>query len=298
MKTGKRRIRDGQEFDRFFHRPKGKNITVKKEASLRDTLKWMKKVIADTLDQTKAIARHLQGEREILTCKRIWDFCFSNFQYTKDEERKEQIRTPFRAWWDRKTGIDCDCFTVLIGSILTHLGIPFVMRMTRYEALDFEHIYPVALTNEGEVVIDAVVHKFNYEVPYAEKEDIEMDLQVLSGVKGERFNEFGDKVLFENDLPIDAEDLFLDEAEMELEGLEGRAERLERKKKRKEKRATNKANRKARNEEIKSLPLKERVKARAKQAFHVINKLNPGAALLRAGVLASMNLMFSKLPVI
>ncbi|MEZ4921869.1 MAG: hypothetical protein R2780_01745 [Crocinitomicaceae bacterium] len=294
MQTGKRSIRDGNEYNGFFAKQAGKDITVQKEARLQDTIRWMKKVIAGTLDQTARIARHLQGAREKLTCKRIWNFCFSNFQYEKDEERKEQIRTPNRSWADRKKGIDCDCFTVLIGSILTHLGIPFVMRMTRYEGLDFEHIYPVALTEEGEVIIDAVVHKFNYEVPYTEKEDVEMDLQVLSGVKGERFNEFGDKVEFEHDLPVDAADLFLDE-DMELEGLEGKAEREAKKKKRKAKRETNKAERKARNAEIKNLPLKERIKKRVAQGFHVINKLNPGAALLRGGILAGMKLNIFKI---
>ncbi|MBD3637194.1 MAG: hypothetical protein HUJ25_07585 [Crocinitomicaceae bacterium] len=320
MKTGKRRnIKSGEQYNRFFAKPDGVNLTVEKEARLADTIKWMKQVIAETLGQTKEIARWLQGASELLTCKNIWEFCFGYFQYKKDKERTEQIRTPNRAWWDRKKGIDCDCFTVLIGSILTHLKIPYVMRMTRYHELDFEHIYPVAFTDEGEVIIDAVVHQFNYEVPYTEKEDIEMELQVLSGtpaslsnnlsdkklVEREAYNEFGDKVRFEHDLPIDAEDLFLDPDEMVLDGLDGRAERLARKAARKKKRATkkatrkrkratNKANRKARNEEIKNLPLKERVKARVGQGLHIINKFNPATALLRAGVLASMKLNLMK----
>ncbi|MBD3638154.1 MAG: hypothetical protein HUJ25_12450 [Crocinitomicaceae bacterium] len=306
MKTGKRRsIKSGERYEKFFAKPEGVDLTVEKEARLADTIKWMKRVIAETLDQTETIARQLQGASELLTCKNIWEFCFGYFQYKKDKDRTEQIRTPNRAWWDRKKGIDCDCFTVLIGSILTHLGIPYVMRMTRYQEPDFEHIYPVALTGEGEVIIDAVVHEFNYEVPYTEKEDIEMELQVLSGVERETYNEFGDKVRFEHDLPIDAEDLFLDPDEMELDGLEGKAERqarkAARKKKRatkkaarKDKRATNKAERKARNEEIKKLPLKERLKARAGQALHVVNKFNPATALLRAGVLASMKLNVMK----
>lgn len=294
METGKRSIRNGQRFNRFFARPIGKNRTVKKQGQLKDTLHWMQRVITDTLDQTRDIARHLQGASVRESCKQIWNFCFRYFQYEKDEQQKEQIRTPNRSWADRKKGIDCDCFTVLIGSILTHLGIPYVMRMTRYESLDFEHIYPVALTEEGEIIIDAVVHQFDYEVPYAEKEDVEMDLQVLSGVEGERFNEFGDKVKFEHELPIDAEDLFLDE-DMELDGFEGRAEREARKKKRKTKRSDRKSERKVKRENFKKLPLKDRIKERVKQGFHVINKLNPGAALLRAGILAGMKLNLFKI---
>lgn len=282
--TGKRHIvRQGHEFDRFFTKPKGRDITVKKEARLKDTIKWMKKVIAATLPQTEMIAQRLQGAREILTCDRIWRFCFEYFQYKKDKERTEQLRTPNRAWGDRKLGIDCDCFTILIGSILTNLGIPYVMRMTRYKELDFEHIYPVAITNEGEIIIDAVVHQFNYEVPYTEKEDVEMELQVLSGVQQERYNEFGDKVTYENDLPIDAVDLFVDETEQELQGLEGKAERQARRQQRKTKRKAERA-------ANKSLPLKERLKKGLQKGFNIINKANPGTMLLRAGVLASLKL--------
>jgi len=291
--TGKRNIRGGHEFDRFFtNRPIGNFVIVKKEATLDDTLALMKKVVIDTLDDTKEIAQRLQGASVKQTCNRIWNFCFSHFQYEKDEERKEQVRRPSRSWKDRIKGIDCDCLTVLIGSILTNLGIAFKMRMTRYEALDFEHIYPVAVTPEGEVIIDCVVHQFNYEVPYTQKKDVEMELQYLNGVKQERFNELGEKVEFENDLPIDAEDLFLDE--MELQGLEGKAERQARKAKRKGKRKTKKADRKAKNAEIKKLPKKERLKARLQQGLHAINRLNPGAALLRAGILLSMKLNILK----
>lgn len=294
MRTGKRNIKDGYQYDQFFTTaPKGEFLTIKKEASLGDTLDTMKQVIAKTLDQTKEIANHLQGASVWKSCKRVWNFCFSYFQYTKDEERKEQIRHPSRSWRDRKAGIDCDCFTVLIGSILTNMGIPFAMRMTRYKAVDFEHIYPVAESPEGEeIIIDCVVHQFNYEVPYTQKKDVEMELQVLNGVEGERFNEFGDKVHFENDLPIDAEDLFLDD--MELQGLEGRAERQARKKKRKAKRSKRRTDRKEKIAEFKKLPLKEKLKRGLKKGINIINKLNPGAALLRGGILASMKLNLFK----
>jgi hypothetical protein len=133
-----------------------------------------------------------------------------------------------------------------------------------------------------------VVHAFDYEADYTQKKDIEMDLEYLNGVPHERYNEFGDLIRFNNDLPIDAQDLFLDE--MELEGLEGRAERLARRAKRKTKRKDKKAARKANNAAIKKLPPKERIKARLKQGLNVVNKVNPATALLRAGVLASMKL--------
>lgn len=291
--TGKRAIKDGKEFDHLFDRPIGKNITTSKNANVSDTVSLMKDVISKTLSQTKAIANVLKRSSERKTCKAIWDFCFNHFQYTRDATGIEQVRFPSRSWADRFKGIDCDCFTVLIGSILSNLNISFVIRLTKYTSSQFEHVYPVVITNEGqEIIIDCVVHKFNYEVNYTEKKDIEMELEYLNGVPQERFNEFGDLVRFENDLPIDAEDLFLDE--MELEGLEGRTERLARKAKRQTKRTEKKVARKANNAAIKALPKKERVKARLRQGLNVVNKFNPATALLRAGVLASMKLNIFK----
>lgn len=282
MQTGKRHIRNGQEFNHFFGKPTGRNITVKNEANLSDTIEWMKKVVQTTKSQSKKIAKRLQGESVRETCSNVWNFCFHHFQYEKDEEQKEQIRTPNRSWRDRTKGIDCDCFSVLISTILTNLKIPHIWRMTRYQAPQMEHIYPVAFAPNGkEIIIDCVVSEFNYEVPYTAKEDVNMELQVLDGVKGERYNEFGDRVLFENDLPIDAQDLFLNE--MELDGLGSLKDWRERQRAKKAKRKENRS-------ENKKLPIKERIKNGLKKGLNVINKLNPAAAILRAGILASMKL--------
>ena len=304
LKTGKRRIQSGEEYDHLFPRAEGGFISVKKEAKVEDTIKLLKWVIRNTLDDTKQIAKRLQGASVFLTCKNVWEFCFNHFQYELDEFRKEQIRRPARSWRDRNPprqdqnqnnvfakGIDCDCLTVLIGSILTNLGIPFKLRITRYEAVGFEHIYPVAWTPDNvEIVMDCVVHEFNYEVPYNEKRDYYMELQYLNGVDGERFNEFGDTVRFQHNLPIDAEDLFLDE--MEFQGLGAsakkvarKAEKAEKKEERKEERQEKKAERKA-----DPTPLKEKVKEGLKKGVNAVNKVNPAAVLLRAGMLAGMKL--------
>jgi hypothetical protein len=279
MITGKRNIKSGEEFNHLFPKPEGDYVSIKKEAVLRDTIGLMQQVIDDTLDDTKLIAKKLQGASVLLTCKRIWNFCFSHLQYEKDEERKEQVRRPARSWHDRKRGVDCDCLTVFIGSILTNLQIPFLMRMTRYKGLEFEHIYPVAESPEGEIIIDCVVHEFNYEVPYTEKKDVKMELQYLNGVTGERFNEFGDKVRFVHDLPIDAEDLFRDE--IEFQGLGASAKKEARQEKRAEKKEERKAN---------PGQVKEKLKEGLKKGVNAVNKVNPATALLRAGILASMKL--------
>ncbi|GAB5419160.1 MAG: hypothetical protein Crog4KO_06680 [Crocinitomicaceae bacterium] len=284
MISSKRKIKDGRWYNKFFPKASVRDYVVKKKALVSDTVELMQRVISTTLSQTKAIAEHLDTGNVKQTCKRIWKFCYEHIQYELDRRRTEQVRTPRRSWNDRERGIDCDCFTVLIGSILTNLNIPFVMRLWRNKAENFEHIYPVAFTPKGkEVIIDCVVHDFDFQAPYTEIKDIEMELHMLDGVQQQRHNELGDRVYYETDLPIDAQDLQLDESYAEIDGLHGRAERRA---KRKAKKAARKEKRAIRRQ----TPLKERVQERVKNFGRKLAKVNPVTALMRAGILASMKL--------
>ena len=279
MKTGKRHIKKGNEFNHLFPKAEGQNETIKPVAGLDDTIRLMKHVTATTLEDTKALTPLLKASTQKQTLANIWQFCFDHLQYTKDEMGKEQVRRPSRVWQDRKKGVDCDCMSVFIGSILTNLGIPYSLRLTKYQSAEFEHVYPIAHTDNGSIILDAVVHRFNREVPYSSKKDIKMELQYLNGFEDSDFDEFKElDEIIENEYPIDAQGLIVDE---DLEGLEGRAERLARKKARQEKRKKKKHSRP---------PLKDRIKTGLKKGLHAINKFNPATALLRAGVLASMKL--------
>ncbi|MBL1281244.1 MAG: hypothetical protein COA33_013280 [Fluviicola sp.] len=286
MKTGKRHIENGKQYDYLFPIPKGENKTIKSVADLDDTIHLMKKVIATTLEDTLELSKMLKADTEKQTCSNIWNFCFKHLQYTKDEMGKEQVRRPSRVWQDREKGVDCDCMSVFIGSILTNLGIPYSLRLTKYQSTEFEHVYPIAHTINGVLILDAVVHKFNREVPYSAKNDINMELQYLNGFDNDDnddFDEFDEfEEIIENDYPMDAQGLIMDE---DLLGLDGKW---------RDRRKAKKAKRQARRAEIKKLPKKERFKARLKQGIHVINRLNPAAALLRLGILASMKLNLMK----
>ena len=283
MKTGKRHIKDGKQYDYLFPTPKGENKIIKRVANLDDTIHLMKEVTATTLEDTLELSKMLKADTEKQTCSNIWNFCFNHLQYTKDEMGKEQVRRPSRVWQDREQGVDCDCMSVFIGSILTNLGIPFSFRLTKYQSPEFEHVYPIAHTKNGILILDAVVHKFNREVPYSAKNDISMELQYLNGFDNEDFDEFEEiDEIIDNDYPMDAQGLIMDE---DLLGLDGKW---------RDRRKAKKAARKERRAEIKKLPKKERIKARLKQGLHVINRLNPGAGLLRLGILASMKLNVMK----
>ena len=280
MIVGKRKIKDGSQFNYLFPKAKGGIEKVKKSARLGDTIQLMKKVVKTTHWQTKKLAEFLKSDTLIQTCRNIWEFAHNYFQYEIDTIGIEQIRTPARSWHDRISGIDCDCFSTLIGATLYRLKIPFIWRLTKYKSTEFEHVYPVALIGNKQVIMDAVIDEFNYEVPYAAKKDIIMELHTLNGISPRSILDEveSEKEAFSTDLSIDAVDLFGDE----LNGLDGRKEREARRARRKQKR-----------EEKGSF--KDRLKEGIKKGVNKLNKVNPATVLLRAGVLAAMKLNLFKL---
>lgn len=279
MRAGRRKIKDGTEFDYLFPKSKGQFVRIENNATLQDTLELMDRIINSTLSDTSQLATILQAETIKQTCRNIWNFVFQHFQYRHDKRGTEQVRRPARSWANRVEGVDCDCMTVFIASTLVNLGIPYTIRLTKNkpDATEFEHVYPVVKTQNETIILDAVVHKFNREAPYREKKDIDMKLEYLNGVDSLEEDEQLVEDLF-SDYPMDAERLIVDG---ELEGLDGRLR--DRWKKWRAKRA-----------EKKKIPLKQRLKQGAKKFLNFANKLNPGAALLRLGLLASMKLNIGK----
>jgi hypothetical protein len=191
----RRTINPGKEYDYLFPAAMNRDKTVVESASLEDTIAFIHKVVGKTLGQTEKIAQKLSGSTTYDTCRNIWHFVYDNVAYNKDADGLEQIRSPSRTWHDRRTGVDCDCYSTFISSILTNLHIPHSLRITKYRRNHFQHIYPIVPDNGKLVIIDCVTDQFNYEVPFSEKKDIIMDLQFLDGLEG--INERGNDLVFE-----------------------------------------------------------------------------------------------------
>ncbi len=196
----KRRLKDGREFDHLFPLPGDKDITIKKSANVEDTMKLIRKALPQTLWQTEEIAKVLKGRTLEETCSNIWHFVYQHIQYKRDEEGVEQVRSPRRAWSDRKTGVDCDCYTVFILSILRSLNIPCLARITKYpkrypEVPRWQHVYPIVPKSghledyiderDWYIVIDCVKDRFDDEQPYLECKDYDMRLDYLDGIEEE-----------------------------------------------------------------------------------------------------------------
>ena len=155
----KRNIKSGAEFNHLFPKPEGNEIEIRRDADVSATVAFIPQVVLETLHDTNRIAKLLKGDTLDETCKNIWDFVYEHIQYAKDKDGVEQIRRPARTWADRVRGVDCDCYTVFISSILTNLDIPHIYRIAKYKNRNyFQHIYPIVPIDNGKyLTIDCVV---------------------------------------------------------------------------------------------------------------------------------------------
>lgn len=262
----KRRIQSGRQYDHLFPASMNKVKTVKENATLDDTIAFIHKVVGKTLSQTKQVAGTLSAPTVYATCRNIWHFVYNNVAYKKDDEGFEQIRSPARSWRDRQQGVDCDCYSTFISSILSNLGIQHKLRITKYRKDYFQHIYPIVPTTNGHITLDCVADKFDYEVPYSEKKDVNMDLQYLSGLHGDE--EQSNDYVFSGDIGT--------------LGLLGKKKR-------------NQAANPVAPEDPNAVPGSGVKKKKGlKKLFGKINKINPATVLLRNGVLAAMKLNLFK----
>lgn len=211
--SGKRSILPGKAYERLFPRPLQVDPFLTNNGTVYDTLEFCADIISKTLGDTKQIAQLLKRDTLTNTCKAIFDFFYKHYQYKIDEPGIEQLRRPCRAFSDRFKGIDCDCFSISVSSILLNLKISHSLRMVKMYNRDyFQHIYVVIPKFPGAdmtkrtnyYVIDPVVDKYDLEAPgVTEIKDKQMTvqgmpIQYLNGVGttrlGEEFNGLGDNL--------------------------------------------------------------------------------------------------------
>ncbi len=240
----KRSLKNGYQYDSLIPKADLKTLKLSNFINVDETVQSMKMIVQQRHKDTALLAQQLKRNTIQDTCKAIFDFVYQHIQYTKDRAGFEEIRTPARTWADRIHGVDCDCYSVFIGSILYNLGIPFAFRVTKYSA-DWQHVYPIAYDRDapnhqefqeidGEDVlvrtnrpknyniIDCVVDDNDYEVPYTDKKDYKMATLMLSGVDRGQYD-------------YDTETSVMED----LAGL-GRAKRKAKKKKKKAKKSSSK----------------------------------------------------------
>jgi hypothetical protein len=186
----KRHIAPGHAFDKLFPKSIKQDKVIRPEgkARLHHTINLIKQVVRDTKGDTALLAKTLKGKTLEDTCENIWNFVYHHIQYARDKAGVEQVRRPSRTWADRKKGVDCDCYTVFISSILSNLNIPHKVRITKYGGKShFQHIYPIVPSKAGYLTLDCVTDRFNYEVPYSEAKDFDIaDRRPVGEINGIR----------------------------------------------------------------------------------------------------------------
>lgn len=172
--THVRKIKSGAEFEQYFPKSTGLDDVINDEVTVDETLEFMPVIVTKTINDTKKIAQVLKRATLDSTCKSIFDFFYQHYQYKLDDMGVEQVRRPSRAWADRKTGIDCDCFSASVSSVLTNLGIEHYFKIIAINGREnFQHIYVVVPKRQGldinsranYWVIDPVLNNYDEEAP-------------------------------------------------------------------------------------------------------------------------------------
>ncbi len=197
--SGPRNTQDGRKYNHLIKKASGKDVLLK-NGNVLETVESCIDIVAQHYREVEDLAKMLQGDNLKSTCRNIFNFSYTYLQYHKDEDGTEQLRTPARSWLDGQikfkqqgkasSGIDCDDYSIFVGSILKCLGIPFKFRITKYDGRqNFQHIYvfvPAIGDSEDEIIIDPVLSKFDYQKPYSfERSDFNMSpLQMVTGIQG------------------------------------------------------------------------------------------------------------------
>ncbi len=178
--TGYRPILDGSKYDKYFPSVKNndKMVVGDKTADVDDVVELMKKVVWKYQSDTKQISEHLKAGNLEQTITNIWNFLYHHIQYKLDVSGLEQLRRPARLWHDKEG--DCDDFAMSASSILTNLSIPHAFRITKYGRDQYQHVYIIVPTSKGHYTIDPVLSQSNYEKPFTQKKDFNMNLNGIN----------------------------------------------------------------------------------------------------------------------
>jgi hypothetical protein len=275
------KLKSLEPYRHLFAAPRWIDHTVKKGATVSDTVNFIPQVVKKCAWQVeKYVEQELKGLPLYDACKKLWEFVRFHIEWERDPFGKETIQSPCRLIATGKG--DCDCGTTFINTCMYVYGARNITsRITAYNGADnFSHIYTVIPNPKGgEIIIDFCVDKFDYQKPFTKKEDHNMELQFLDGIEennnaqiGSYSELFGGSDLGELGKLLKRKASGGGGAAPAKKGIF---------KKSPEKKAAAKEKRKA-------------VGKKALKVVNKVNKINPATVLLRAGILASMKLNVGK----
>lgn len=89
----------------------------------------------------------------------LWQWVKSNIRYKEDGDRRQIIQHPARLNVSRQG--DCKSMSLFVVSVLICWRCPFTLMFVHYPDTGSNHVYPVAHTTEGDIIIDTVWKRFN-----------------------------------------------------------------------------------------------------------------------------------------
>lgn len=165
--------------NRTIKKPEHKTtVKVSANASTRDIIDLIMDVDRDAFKDTVLFAKNFDSGN-LYT---LWKFVRDKIKYQPDPHSLEMVKDPSILWYLRVG--DCKSFSIFIASILYNLGIPYSYRFVSYKkGKPYTHVYIVAHTMDGDIILDSVHHTFDDELPYFKKKDIKGVLKP-SGISG------------------------------------------------------------------------------------------------------------------
>ena len=169
----------------------GNEKKIKNRANQFDTIRVMKGVAYESA--LNPIFKNLINKYDLLRdpdrIKKIFDFCFYNTFYEKDDPRKQTVRSGIRSLTDKKA--NCVDYSVLLSSFLLNLNEPHFFRMVSTDENrpnDYNHIYvilgdgtPLDLVigqdQNGKEILKRAKERTNFfgiEVPFIKKKDVKI----------------------------------------------------------------------------------------------------------------------------
>ena len=156
--------------DGLFRKPDDVTKVMYKDGDTEDIINVILHADKYAARDTVEVAKKFERQNFKKQCRSIYDFVRKNIRYRADQNGHERIKSPSVVWKDKYA--DCKSMSILIGSILKNLGIKYAYRFAKYKSYgDFTHVYIVAEKSGRQIIIDATLDQFNYEVPHRGKTD-------------------------------------------------------------------------------------------------------------------------------
>lgn len=160
--------------------PFPKNITKLnyENGNTDDIIKILLATHVQSVPTVSNFAKFLKGKTLKQTLYNVWHFARKNIRYQLDPYNEQFLKTANRTIYDGFG--DCKSLSLLIGSILTNLGINADYRFVSYSNTDPRQTHVYVISNG--YVLDACLKNFNEEKKFASKLDKNMTkISQLSG---------------------------------------------------------------------------------------------------------------------